>query len=106
MCTYKNLHHSTHGYVIQCWECQHIQVGFGTTIISYSPAEFVELRRKLYQCDHLYRDSPFPEMKCVHIPQTAPNVWVVYTPQEISQLTGLLEMAALALEVERVLNIN
>lgn len=104
MCDFTTLHHNTHGYVVQCACCRYIQIGFGTTAVTYSPQEFQELRQNLRQCSEFYHDSPFPEIKCVNFQQAAPHVMIVYSPKEIMQLTELVEMATLMLEVEKTLN--
>jgi hypothetical protein len=104
MCQFTTLHHNVHGYVVRCADCRHIQVGFGTTAISYSSEEFEELRQNLRQCHDFYQDSPFPEMKCVHFQQMGSQVKLVYSPREVARLLDLVEMAALMLEIEKTLN--
>jgi hypothetical protein len=104
MCQFITLHHNVNGYVVRCADCSHIQVGFGTTAISYSAEEFEELRHNLRQCHDFYQDSPFPEMKCVHFQQMGLQVKLVYSPKEITQLLDLVEMANLMLEIEKTLN--
>ncbi len=106
MCQFTTLHHNAHGYVVRCSDCHHIQVGFGTTAISYSPEDFRELRQNLRQCHEFYLESPFPEMKCVHFQQVGQQVKLVYTPKEIAQLTDLVEMAALMLDIQNALHSN
>lgn len=47
MCVYKILAHSKDGYVILCSECNHYQLAFGTTGVSFDITTFYDF------CDHV-----------------------------------------------------
>jgi len=98
MCNYNTLKNSKHGYVVQCKNCDHIQVAFGTTIVSLTRAAYYEhLALVQEQFDQNCRTMPW-DQKVIHIPTAAKGVTMIYTLNELHTLQDLLSEGRKKLE--------
>lgn len=90
MCNYTTLVNSGQGYVIKCNNCDHIQVAFGTSVISFTRTEFldyVSLVDDRYGC---YSGCTRRDEKVVNVPTPVRNVATVLTVRELCSLRYLL----------------
>lgn len=90
MCHHTILKSNSHGYVVQCDSCRHIQVAFGTCILSLTADQFDELidtAQAMYLC---HQHSPFPEQKMIQVPTSCRTVTMVFSVYELKNFIGLL----------------
>lgn len=90
MCSFDTLKKSHHGYVVKCKSCDHIQIAFGTMILSFNRSQFIEFIAKLdgqYKVHELYEDR---STKLVHVPTAAQGVAMVFSLNELEVFLNLL----------------
>lgn len=90
MCNYKTLNANKHGYIVQCNSCNHIQITFGSGILTLSVAQFYKLIDTvdaLYIAHNLY---PFPDQKAIKIPTDSKSVVMIFSVNELKELLYLL----------------
>ncbi|GAA4460672.1 hypothetical protein GCM10023093_03710 [Nemorincola caseinilytica] len=98
MCNYNTLKNCRHGYVVQCRNCDHIQVAFGTTILSLTRAQYYEyLAQVQEQYDEHHKIMPW-DQKAIHLPTAAKGVAMIYTVSELHILLDMLKEGRKKLE--------
>jgi hypothetical protein len=87
---YKTLYNNEDGYVVACNCCGHIQVAFGTTVMSFTREQYydhIKLVDEYYTVNSL---APFRDQKTVNIPTVARSVSLAYSVNEVKKLLALL----------------
>ena len=90
MCSYKTLKNNQHGYVIQCNECDQIQVAFSTVILSLSTSEFYELIKTASELHDHYQMHPCRDQKIIQLPTATRSVTMVFNYDELKTLLHLM----------------
>ena len=107
MCNYKILAHNEDGYVILCHSCRHYQLAFGTTAVTFNPADF---KIFLEQVDQLRQDvncNGFEKQKRIPVEISCKCAMMILNYTELLRLHTLLSEAAFDEEMEALLeNLN
>jgi len=90
MCNFNTLKYNDYGYVMQCNDCNHLQVAFGTVILSLTPDQFHELIETAEQHYMHHNPYPFREEKIIRMPTPARSVMMVFSLHELKELLNLL----------------
>ena len=90
MCSYKTLKNNQHGYVIHCNDCNHIQVAFGTFVLSVTIEEFDGMVRSATDMHTRYRRHPGNDRKIIHMPTIAKSIVMVFTISELRTFLNLI----------------
>lgn len=106
MCNYKTLQHNSNGYVVQCRNCNHIQVAFGTTIVSFSREQFYEFISVIDEQYQLHSLCLQRAKKMVHVHTPSGNLAMIYSVNELSALLYLLVEGRNALEFNELFVFN
>lgn len=107
MCEHKVLSHNQNGYIIRCIECGHFQIGFGTTVISFTPDQFVRFKKSAeLQYILLKKDKSIPLRKDIDLPTFCENVKIMLNHVELIKLWNLIEEASVMLQLEKLLEPN
>jgi hypothetical protein len=106
MCKQRTLHHTEHGYVIQCKDCKHLRVAFGSFAITRTTAEFFEFKKTISEFYEMYKYAPdiMPEQKCIEIPTPLRSTYLVFSLDELRQLLELINEASTRLESEKFIS--
>jgi hypothetical protein len=102
MCSYKTLHHCEQGYVLRCLHCQHLHVGFGTTVQAFTRDQFYEFKAVVEEQYALHRSDRERNRKQVYIATAAKAVTLIYSLRDLERLTELLEKADERLSIEKL----
>lgn len=103
MCNYDILFHNQHGYIVKCRECEHLKLAFGTAALTFNEEEFYDFKHIADSYFHLHKDAACRTQKQIQIPTAHKAVALVYTLDELENLTEILEEAHINLEVQRLL---
>lgn len=107
MCDHKVLSHNQYGYIIRCMDCDHFQIGFGTTVISFSPDQFEKFRKSaLQQSTFFQKEVDSPLRKDINLPSFNKNVQLMLNYFELVELLGLVEEANVMLQLQKLLESN
>lgn len=107
MCQHKVLSHNQHGYIIRCIECDHFQIGFGTTVISFTPDQFTRFKKSAeLQYILLKKDKSIPLRKDIDLPTFSENVQLMLNHAELVKFWDLIEEASVMLQLEKLLEPN
>lgn len=94
MCNYKILAHNENGYVILCYSCRHYQLAFGTTAVTFDPADF---KLFLEQVDQLVQEvdcNGFEKQKRIPLEIACKCAMMILNYTELLKLHQLLDEAA------------
>ncbi len=91
MCRFKNWHADEHGYVIQCEDCRHFQVSFGTTMLTMDEKQYRRLAENI--CQKLENRQPMqdPNCKCVILPGHVEAVHIILSENELLRLHDMIQ---------------
>jgi len=103
MCDYKILHHSADGYVVKCLECGCLKLAFGTTAMAMDEQQFYEFKGVVGEYYNSYKKCVSQTQKRIHIPTALPSISLLYSLDDLEQLSMLLDEAHLSLEIEKLL---
>lgn len=109
MCDYKILAHNEDGYIILCNNCNHYQLAFGTTAVTFDPANFKRFRRQLENFKPTDELKGFEKQKRISLDIFTSNSMMVLSYSEFLKLSGLINESAFNQEFEdlfRDLNVN
>lgn len=107
MCEHKVLSHNQNGYIIRCLECDHFQIGFGTTVISFSPGQFARFKKSAELQYFLFqKDKNIPLRKDIDLPTFSKNVQLMLNYAELVNLWNLIEEASVMLQLEKLFEPN
>lgn len=106
MCNYKTLFHSETGYAVKCRKCGHLQIAFGTTAMAFTIEQFDEFHKTVETMMEVHRHPAFPTQKSIQIPTAAKGLSLMYTPNELQQLSKMLQAVHEKLGIEKLLSLE
>lgn len=104
MCNLQILTHSENGYVVQCEQCRHFQLAFGTAVVCFSEEELVRFERIVRETGTTYEDDGFPDRKNINLPLFSENVQLIVSIRELHQLQQLISEAWIMKETNKLLS--
>lgn len=109
MCDYKILAHNEDGYIILCNSCNHYQLAFGTTAVTFDPSNFKRFRHQLEKMQPGDELKGFEKQKRISLDIFTSNSMMVLNQNEFLKLSALVNESAFNEEFEdlfRDLNVN
>jgi len=103
MCDYKILHHCKDGYVVKCMECGCLKLAYGTTVMAMDEDQFYEFKQVIMDYYDTYRKCVSQTQKRIHIPTALSSMSLLYSLDDLEQLSSLLDEAHLSIEIEKML---
>lgn len=103
MCNYDILYHNQHGYAVQCKHCLHIKLAFGTTALTFNEEQFYDFKHIADGYWEINKYQHCRTQKQIQIPTSHSAVSLVFTLDELEQLSAIMEEAHINLEVQRLL---
>jgi hypothetical protein len=104
MGAYKTLHFKENGYVVKCHQCRHILIAFGNIAVCHTEEEFQSFKSSVNDfCSQNEAQPGGPDFKHITIATPAANVKLLVNAREARQLNDLLQHAAFALEIEKLI---
>lgn len=105
MCQFLNWYADDDGYVIQCKECMHFQVSFGTTMLTLSEEQyqtFVSIVAYKKQEVIPMQDS---SCKCIVLPTPSNSVSIILSEKELNFLYNMTQSADNELKTNQLLSL-
>lgn len=102
MCRYKTLHHAESGYVVRCERCGNFHVGFGTTVLAMTMEQLEAFSKTVDEQYSWHNDHPDRSHKMVLIPTADRSVSLVYSVNDLKQLSALLRKAFDRIAIEKL----
>lgn len=106
MCCFKSLCTHEHGYVVRCASCDHIHVGFGSTVLAFSQDQFCEFVNTIQGYYDYNKDTDQPEVKSIQIPTVARSIFLLYSFKELALFRDLLQKARESFKREKLFVFN
>lgn len=103
MCRYKIYHQSDHGYIVRCHSCEHIQLAFGTSVMTYTREQFNEFVDSVYEYYTAYQHECSRKQKTIRIPTLSASISLAFSLNELEILMNMLEEAAVLIETDKIL---
>ncbi len=93
MCRFKTWHSDEHGYVIQCEECFHFQVSFGTTMLTMDHVQYHHFTETICKRVEDRLPMPDPNCKCIILPTHTEAIHIILSDNELSRLHDMIQLA-------------
>jgi hypothetical protein len=104
MCKWKTWYTGEEGYVVECESCQHVQLGFGTVMLTLTRTDFTVFTHLV--AERLACHVPFGhERKCIVLPTPVPFYQVLLTEGELGELHEMLQSADSEMKAESLLGL-
>lgn len=103
MCNYKILTENSNGHVVLCLDCNHIQIGFGTSLVSFSEEDFFDF---ILQARNVLKGNKHTNNvteKSIYLSVYSANTRMALSLSELEMLTEMLNTAANMLVVYNLL---
>lgn len=91
MCRFKNWYSDENRYVIQCEDCLHLQVSFGTTMLTMDEKQYKQFAQMvLSKMDH---QQPMQDTncKCIVLQSHVDAVNLILSEHELMQLHDMMQ---------------
>src|SRR5262245_2092725 len=92
MCKWKTFYAGGEGYVVQCEECQYVQLGFGTAMLTLTREDFGVFVDLVAQRWAVHVPAGH-DRKCIMLPTPVPFYKVLLTEDELHDLDRMLQLA-------------
>lgn len=105
MCRFKSWFQDEGGYVIQCEDCRHFQVSFGTTMLTLDEHQFQHfncLVQSKKECHVLMQD---PDCKCIILPTTSELVHIIVSEREFAHISDMLQVVDTEMKAEALIKL-
>jgi hypothetical protein len=104
MCNLKTRYAGKEGYILQCADCRHMQLGFGTTMLNLSPVDFKALSDLVaYRMDNLVTFGD--DKKAILLPTPSAFCQMLLTERELQTLNHMLQCADNEMRAEALLQL-
>src|SRR3989344_7915001 len=103
MCNYKILTENSNGHVLLCLDCNHIQIGFGTSLVSCSEEDLFDF---ILQTRNVLKGNKHTNNvteKRIYLSVYSANTRMALSLSELEMLTEMLNTAANMLVVYNLL---
>lgn len=106
MCNYQTwFHNAESGYVVECVQCNKLQVAFGNLAITLSAAEFENFRQYLQQAVAGRDYTGNNKIKTVMINTPAPGICFLLSEDELQGLQQMIEYADNEMKADSLLKL-
>lgn len=105
MCQFKNWYADEGGYVIQCVDCKHFQVSFGTTMLTLDEQQFDVLTKTALQKKELHVCMPDPDCKCIILPTPSNSVHIILSERELLHLHEMTQAVDVEIKTNCMLSL-
>jgi len=104
MCVYNILAKSTNGYVILCNQCNHYQMAFGTTAVTFKVNAFKDFCEYVICLNDSITSNGFDMDKRIKVDLLSDTAMMILNYKELKQLFEIICEAKFNLEVEDTLH--
>lgn len=92
MCSFKTWYHNEYiGYVVECKECNNLQIGFGNVMATVSYTDFETLRKYVVYSKENYASDSNPLQKSILLQTPFSGLNFLLTERELNDLHDMLE---------------
>lgn len=105
MCNFKSWYFDDNGYVIECAECNHLRVCFGSAMLTLNRADY----RAFYDLVCWKKETHLPVVdqhtKCIVIATPCKSVQIILSEQELNDLYEMLQHADVEMKTQQLLDL-
>ncbi|MFC0774172.1 DUF6686 family protein [Terrimonas alba] len=106
VCCYKALYHDdVIGYVVRCYECEHIQIGFGNLMLTINTNAFNSFRNLLKRIMHEHSAIEKETIRCIAVPTPCEGIKLLLSLRELKEFDNMLEEADTELQSSLLLKL-
>lgn len=103
MCHFKTWFHDEKGYVIQCLQCNKVQIGYGILALNFKTEDFERFRKQIFD----YYVAAFPgyseNVKSMMLPTPCEGMNLLFSYKELKELHQMLEFTDNEMKAEGLL---
>lgn len=104
MCRFKNWYHDENGYVIQCEDCRHFQVSFGTSMLTFDEIQFKNFVQLLSAKKNEHVLMHNPDCKCIILPTPSNQIHIILSENELMELNEMIQAADTEMQTRQLLS--
>jgi hypothetical protein len=106
MCQYQTLYHQDSvGYVIRCTQCERLQLGYGSVMISFEIEDFLYFSKKVMEIKQNHYPMEDIYLKTMMIPTPFEGLQLFLSQRELYELHEMLETADTEIRSEQLLKL-
>lgn len=105
MCQFKNWYADAGGYVIQCEDCKHFQVSFGTTMLTLDEQQYSIFTHSVLHRREEHICMPDPDCKCIILPTPSGTVHIILSERELFQLYEMMQTVDVDIKTNLMLSL-
>ncbi|MFT3702879.1 MAG: hypothetical protein QM802_10935 [Agriterribacter sp.] len=105
MCQFRNWYSDEGGYVIQCDDCKHFQVSFGTTMLTLSEQQYEAFTLAILQKKESHVCMQDPDCKCILLPTPCNAIHIILSEKELMHLHGMTQTVDIDIKTEAMINL-
>jgi hypothetical protein len=94
-----------HGYLVQCRQCNNIQLAFGNICVTFSVSAFDEFFALVKNIAANAPHTFLPGTKCIYIPLPCEEIKLLLSPEEANILLGMLDASDTELRSQNLLSL-
>lgn len=105
MCHFKNCYTGENGYIVRCEDCQHFQVGFGTTVLTLNAYDFQAFLGIVTYKKENYQPGKDPHVRTIVLPTPCSTVHLIFSDSELNDLHAMLQEADTEIKAQELIEL-
>lgn len=105
MCRFKSWYQDEGGYVVQCEDCRHFQLSFGTTMLTMDEYQFRQFSAMVLSKKEQHRLMLDPDCKCIILPTPSECVHTILSERELMHLSEILQATDTEIKANQLLSL-
>ncbi|MBS1664389.1 MAG: hypothetical protein JST68_25315 [Bacteroidetes bacterium] len=105
MCQFKSCYAGENGYIVRCEDCQHFQVGFGTTVLTLNAYDFQAFLGIVAYKKENHQPIHDPNTRSIVLPTPCSTVHLIFSENELADLHIMLQEADNELRTQEMLRL-
>lgn len=105
MCQFKNCYAGSNGYIVRCEDCQHLQVAFGTTVLTLNEYDFLAFMGIVAYKKANHIPVYAPDMRSIVLPTPSSTVHLIFSERELNDLHTMLQEADNEIKAQQLIGL-
>lgn len=105
MCYFKSWYYDEGGYIIQCEDCKHFQVSFGTSMLTLDERQYQTFTRMVCLKKEEHAAMQNTDCKCIILPTPSSSVHTILSEKELMHLYEMVQAADIEIKTDHMISL-
>ena len=105
MCHFTNCYTGANGYIIRCEDCHHLQVAFGTTVLTLTAYDFQAFLGIVSYKKENHEPKADPNIRSIVLPTPCNTVHLIFNETELNDLHFMLQEADTEIRAQQLISL-